>query len=476
MGIGAMSTFIGEVGVDGASRVISGGAYVPTELVFSPDGRRLLEIGSDGYARLWNASSGDMLCLFAVGDVGAQSRGGAAAFSPDGSQMLTGVEGASQLWRANTGETLVTLTENGGEVNSVAFSPDGSLALTGSADGNARLWATDTGKPAGPVLTGRGDPVNAVAFSPDGALALTGAGATDQNVRLWNAVTGARGNILSGLKQPALSVAFSSNGAQAAAGAKGGKVRIWTLNTQASVEFEAHKADINSIAFSRDGSRLLTASSDGTAKLWRISDKVLLSTYDVGETVWAAAFSPDERYVLTGSTGNMAILWGIGGGERIRTYRGHSNNVSSLAFSPDGSLILTGSMDGTATLWRTEQDYPTASLTGHTGAVRSVAFSPDGRKVMTGSLDGTARIWAVDPFLFRMPPEQQVLACERLAQLGARSFTAKDRIRFPILTIEPPRPCVTEWTAAVAPQPAPEKKAAAPRPPADLRPATVDQP
>ncbi|MDP3738680.1 MAG: TIR domain-containing protein [Hyphomonadaceae bacterium] len=458
--------------------ILSDSSAAPLALAFSPDGRRLLQMSADGFARVWDLDADVVAARFRVGETGVFGEG-SAAFSPDGAQILTGTLGAVQLWRADTGTALAVLNENGGEVNSVAFSPDGSLALTGGADGNARLWDVATGKPAGPVLTGRGDAIHAVAFSPDGKLALTGSDARDVragNVRLWNAVTSARGNILSGHNQPVLSVAFSSIGTQTAAGAQDGKVRIWTLNTQASVEFDAHKQAVNSIAFSRDGSRLLTGSSDGTARLWRISDQVLLATYKAGDKVWAAAFSPNEQYVLTGSTGGVAILWPIGGGERVRTYAGHSNNVSSLAFSPDGSLILTGSMDGTAMLWRTDQDRPTAAFTGHTGAVRSVAFSPDGKRVMTGSLDGTAKIWAIDPFLFAVPEEQQRLACEKLSQLGVNRFEEIDFKRFPILTIERPRPCEVEWKTAAQPavapaNPSPPSPAKQPGP--ELRPATT---
>ena len=243
--------------------VLGGGSDVLLALVFSPDGRQLLETSTDGFARVWDLESATLVTRFRIGVSGAFNEG-SAAFSPDGSQILTGTLAAARLWRADTGHRLVSLTDNGGEVNSVAFSPDGNLAITGGADTNARLWDVVSGKPAGPVLTGHRAVINAVAFSRDGKLAMTGS--DDSTVRLWNAVTGARGNILSGHTRPVLSVAFSSNGMKAVAGAEDGKVRIWTLNTQASVEFDAHKEPVNSVAFSRDGSRLLTASSDGTAK------------------------------------------------------------------------------------------------------------------------------------------------------------------------------------------------------------------
>ncbi|NQT21513.1 MAG: hypothetical protein HQ592_17545, partial [Planctomycetes bacterium] len=61
------------------------------------------------------------------------------AFSPDGTQVLTGSK-AAKLWDAATGKCIRTLTGDTSLVLSVAFSPDGTQVLTGSWDGTAKLW------------------------------------------------------------------------------------------------------------------------------------------------------------------------------------------------------------------------------------------------------------------------------------------------------------------------------------------------
>ena len=55
--------------------------------------------------------------------------------------------------------------------------------------------------------------------------------------------------------------------------------------------------------------------------------------------------------MLTGSQDRTAILWDAAAGQRIQTYQGHLEAVTSVAFSGDGQLVLTGSWDKSVILW-----------------------------------------------------------------------------------------------------------------------------
>ena len=170
-------------------------------VAFSPDGAKVLtgftntvpETGKTyGVTKLWNAVTGALVNTF-TGPEGSSV--GSVAFSPDGTQLLTGPENTkvnnAMLWSASSGSIVRTFSGHTGWVPSVAFSPDGTKVLTGGGDTTARLWDPATGSLLR-TFSGHVDALESVAFSPDGTRVLTGS--ADGTTKLWP-VTGAGGNV-----------------------------------------------------------------------------------------------------------------------------------------------------------------------------------------------------------------------------------------------------------------------------------------
>ena len=201
---------------------------------FSPDGTRVLTGSDDNTARMWNAHTGSPVGA-EVKDL-HQIRGTAVAFSRDGNRVVTGGVklgggrggGTACQWDVHTGSPIGQEMQHEYEVQSVAFSPDGTRVVTGSGywevAGIARLWDAYTGAPVGAAMPHGGAVWNAV-FSPDGS--------TSRHRQQRR-------------NSPALGCAYRPP----------------------IGEVMKHESGVLTVAVSADGMRLVTGSTDGTARLW----------------------------------------------------------------------------------------------------------------------------------------------------------------------------------------------------------------
>ena len=74
------------------------------------------------------------------------------------------------------------------------------------------------------------------------------------------------------------------------------------------------------------------------------------------------------------------------------TYRGHSQDVTSVAWSPDGKRIVSTSYDETAQVWEPLTGKQFVIFRDHAGVVHDAAWSPDGSRIVScGS--GAIQIW-----------------------------------------------------------------------------------
>jgi WD40 repeat protein len=356
---------------------------------FSPDGTRIMS-GWDNTLRLWDAISGIHLNTLHGHSELVQS----VAFSPDGTRVVSGSwDNTLRLWDAVSGAHLNTIEGHSSSVTSVAFSPDGTHVVSGSWDRTLRLW--DVSGAHLSTLEGHSSKVSAVAFSPDGARVVSGS--WDSTLRLWDAVSGAHVHTLEGHSNAVSSVAFSPDSTRILSGSWDHTLRLWDAVNGAHLNtLTGHFDWVNSVAFSPDSMCVLSASNDNTLRLWEAVSSAHHNTFERhSDQINSVSFSPDGTYVVSGSSDHTLRLWDAGSGVHIRSFEGHSDLIHSVAFSPDGTLVVSGSRDHTLRLWGAVSGAHLKTLEGHSSSVTSVAFSPDGTRVVSGSRDDTLRLWDV---------------------------------------------------------------------------------
>ncbi len=262
----------------------AGEMFVTYDLEFSPDGKTLFSIGSEG-ARNWNATEAELAAPFfrnqggfsmkVVGDKPIPDTGNDLAVSPDGKLLATiDAEGRVNLrdltappkpgkeWPA-----LRSLPAETGKASFLAFTPDANKGLLVQGGGGITLWDPATGKLLAKVET----PGGPLAVSPDGKRLAVGEGSG--KIRLYDLKTLKETQTFEGHTQQARALAFSRDGKLLASGSMDGTVRLWEAGSgKPNGTLKAHEGGVLETAFSPDGKLLATSGLDGTVALWELGE------------------------------------------------------------------------------------------------------------------------------------------------------------------------------------------------------------
>ncbi len=152
------------------------------DLAWDPDGKRLVTIGTDRVAIVWDWATGEELCRLEGHKAGLRQ----VTFSPDGTRIATGDSGGGvKVWDSTTGACTATPAGLTKQVYALAFAPDGK-ALAAADDSKAvQVWEAATGDRLARMRV-RTTP-ESLAFSPDGKSLACG---SNFDVDVWDAATG----------------------------------------------------------------------------------------------------------------------------------------------------------------------------------------------------------------------------------------------------------------------------------------------
>jgi len=328
-------------------------------LLFTPDGHKLISVSEDKTIRIWNPESGEMLKKFEsqIGD-GPEGMLYASAISPDGKYLaVAGYPVSSEkenyiiIIDLEKNTQVSTAVGHTNVINTLSFSGTGTYLASGSDDNTVRVWKVDGSKELTtvaslPLLSG----ASCISFNPktqDLAVAqqskdvlLFGLGGLDKGVTKFQP------KVLKRHKGLIDKVIFSPDGTYLASSSFENELILWKSDGTVAKEIEKLSNPINAIAFSYDAKILVGLDITGVGQSWSIPSGSRFTDYKAHDnTVFSAAFSPSlsGNYTVAsaGGTNNEILLWNPINGLTVRRIKGKGSAIQDLAFGENLELFIS---------------------------------------------------------------------------------------------------------------------------------------
>jgi WD40 repeat protein len=285
-----------------------------------------------GDIEMWDPATGELVRRL----TGHTDVVNAAAFSPDGSLLVSGAgspppsttDQTAKVWDVATGTVLTTVPGHFGGTVAVEISDDESFIVTAGRDALMKVWAL----PSGSLVESFSNAVQDLAFSPDGTILAIASGDT---VELWDP---ADWSLIHTIDTDAGVdwISWSSDGSMIAGALAmyGDNVRVWSVPDGAELHVLPGDQDgfMQSVSFAPDGTGLVAASGyTHTIQVWDLTSETLVDQY-TAETGWG--LFPKTTVALSPNGAWLGY--------------GRNDATIVMATSPFGAAGVVGDLDGDA--------------------------------------------------------------------------------------------------------------------------------
>ncbi len=338
-----MALHVWDVNTGAEVRTLRGHADWVTALAFHPSGERLLSVGVDKSARVFELSKAEEAAR-----VGHAKSTRSVAVSKDGRLIVSGSDDTTaKIWDLATGQEIATLGGSGQAIFSTAFvGPD--RVATGGEDMRFRLWSTNP-----PKIETNTELGNIYVLIPSLDGKRIGVWSRDtqgkDSYHLLN-TDGSKGPdpIVETDRKGLGCVTFSGDLAWIVSGDEEGKLRIWDAAQRKPIGdlWAIHAKRVADVAVTADRKTILAVDEEGTVKVANVEKRETTATAKTGVAGIAG--------IMVAPTGDKFAVFGTEGeiksfdlaGKELRSWQ-MPTGVNGVAFTADGKKLIAANADGT---------------------------------------------------------------------------------------------------------------------------------
>ena len=241
-----------------------------------------------------------------------------SAYSPDGSHIVTSVEGDEFnliLHKLNDSRTAiksrVPISLLDGKITALAYSPDGRYIAAANSKNDIAIWDLQANEEVGEVCDEHKDKVRTILFSADSKFIISVS--VDNTCIVWDFKTKEKHLTLS--STDFTSFAVSPNGKALAWGGDGKTINLLTFESIETIEKGCDLYTLNQnaykakcIAFSPNGKLLAWGGDKNLIYIYNVETQDVYKIIHVKDNVHSLEFTPDGKSVIIASEKEVRIL------------------------------------------------------------------------------------------------------------------------------------------------------------------------
>ncbi len=275
-----------------------------------------------------------------------------------GDRLVTvGDDHIARVWELPSGKIIHRLTDQADWVRDAKFSPDGQYMVTGGMDQEMFCYDGKTFLKKFDFNTG-GNSIRSIAFSRDNErMAMVG---FDSKLRFYRLSHKREPITLDANGSDQRCVAFSADGRYLAAAGRTGQVRIFDMS-KPDTYFDLpklHTRRINTLAFIPDEKsyKLATGGDDQKIYIWSVEERKALESFSYPSGKVSAVTFCGTDMIAAGSTNNSLSVWQLGSGSRQPVYysQEHTGTIAELVWDEANRRLISCSFDTTVKFWRVD--------------------------------------------------------------------------------------------------------------------------